>query len=187
MKNLLLMTILVGTIACNGSGGGTPMVEVDPETKQLVQPREVWSHELEACEEELPEETETLRYECFDKGIKPFTETWAAKNEIFGNFKIVNGTLESLGGSSLAHQTFNPETGEFSTFIGNGKVIGDWGTIDSQYSTTALYDLRISGTLYRNSDGSASIEITSILASHEVTNHVEIEVTLNTEIIYTLE
>ena len=30
MKNLLLMTILLGTIACNGSGGGGPKVEVGP-------------------------------------------------------------------------------------------------------------------------------------------------------------
>ena len=44
MKNLLLMTILIGTIACGGSGGGS--ITVDPETKQLVQISEVWKHKL---------------------------------------------------------------------------------------------------------------------------------------------
>ena len=82
MKNLLLMTILVGTIACNGSGGGTPMVEVDPETKQLVQTREVWSHELEACED--IQETPTLRIECVNKGIKPLQSNWIATPNIEG-------------------------------------------------------------------------------------------------------
>ena len=82
MKNLLLMTILLGTIACNGSGGGTPMVEVDPETKQLVQTREVWSHEFDTCEE--IEETSTLRIECVNKGIKPLESDWIATPNIEG-------------------------------------------------------------------------------------------------------
>ena len=52
MKNILLMTILLGTIACNGSGGGTPMVELKKD--KIVRPHfadvECFDTETVTCE-----------------------------------------------------------------------------------------------------------------------------------------
>ena len=92
MKNLLLMTILIGTIACGGSGGGS--ITVDPETKQLVQIREVWKHKLADCE--AIEETPTLRIECVNKGLLPLTEDWLAitTSEHLPTMKLQDGILK---------------------------------------------------------------------------------------------
>ena len=61
MKNILLMTILVGTIACNGSGGAGPKVEVGPEFTYITHtlPSDILDHEtLNPCGES--EETKTV-------------------------------------------------------------------------------------------------------------------------------
>ena len=69
MKNLLLLTILLGTIACQGSNGpGAPIVEKGPNKTLTKYPvfSDVYGTSLQQC---MPEENETRIIECFDNGL----------------------------------------------------------------------------------------------------------------------
>ena len=69
MKNLLLLTILLGTIACQGSNGpGAPIVEKGPDKTLTKYPvfSDVYGTSLQQC---MPEENEISIIECFDNGL----------------------------------------------------------------------------------------------------------------------
>ena len=75
MKNLLLLTILLGTIACQGSNGpGAPIVKKGPNKTLTEYPvfTDVYGTNLQQCK---PEENETNIIECVDNGkLRPLTE-----------------------------------------------------------------------------------------------------------------
>ena len=75
MKNLLLLTILLGTIACQGSNGpGAPIVKKGPNKTITEYPvfTDVYGTNLQQCK---PEENETNIIECVDNGkLRPLTE-----------------------------------------------------------------------------------------------------------------
>ena len=157
MKNLLLLTILISTIACNGSGGGP--IKVDPETNQIVETLEVWSHDLEDCE--AKEETPTLRYECVDKGLKPLSASWEGLSDFIGlpDFKIDNGVVKvrqdspSSGYSYGNFYVIDLVNKEFSIeYIQTGSKVLDWLN-NTNLESGGLTTLMLTGRIERQASG----------------------------------
>ena len=157
MKNILLATILLSTIACNGSGGGP--IKVDPETNQLVETLEVWSHELEDCE--AREETPTLRYECADKGLKPPSASWEGLSDFIGlpDFKIENGVVKVRQDSPSASYNYGNfylidlVNKEFSIeYISTWDKVLDWLN-NTNLQSGGLTTLMLTGRIERQPSG----------------------------------
>ena len=155
MKNILLATILLSTIACNGSGGGP--IKVDPETNQVVETINHYTHE--PCVEQ---DTPTLRVECYSLGVKPIEGAWIAtpNNATLPAFeKDINGNIVSNGTLNVGF--FDYKTGKFEIWTSYYNV-NNPQTFVTAWFTSYNKAFIIKGDIIRLSDGSIELRGTHV-------------------------